>query len=182
MVPPGAGPNVRNDCGPNDGTYVPSGGGDGGNQPPSTTMPPTTTTNPPDGGDPGMTLPPNTTPSPTDTSAPNADVQDAISDAQTTINSASSAAAAYAADPTNAALAEAAEDSIYDAMAANQDAINTASDYQANQAGTDLDTLDNALLAAGVAAVSAGILLTAAAANELANAFSEYEFMPGERS
>lgn len=171
-VPPGSGPSVPSNCGPNDGTYVPSGGGDGGDQPPVTTAPPTTTTDP--GGDPVTTAPPNTTPSPTDTSAPNQDVQDAIADAKTTINSASQAAAALVADPTNSALADAAEDAIYDALAANQDAINLASDYSADQISSDLDTLDAALLTAGVLAVAATILLTAAAANELSNAFSEY--------
>ena len=120
-----------------------------------------------------MTVPPNTTPSPTDTSAPNPEIVDAISIAQDAIASASRSADALAADPTNSALAQAAEDAIFDAMAANTDAQNLASDYQSSEVSSDLDTLDNAILAAAVAAIAAAALLSLAAANELQNAFSK---------
>ncbi|KAI5363698.1 hypothetical protein Slin14017_G056620 [Septoria linicola] len=171
-VPSSARPDTPRTCTTTDGTYVPSGGVGASTNPPVTTTP--TTTTQPSGQDP-TTIPPNTTPSPTDTSAPNADVQSAISDASTTISSASRAAAALAANPTNSALAEAAESAVYDAMAANQDAINVAADYQSAQVSSDLDALAAALLTAGVAAVAAVALLTAAAANELSNAFNDVQ-------
>lgn len=158
--------------GPSD---CPNGGGGEppGSTNPPTTMPPTTTTNPtdPDPTDDPTTVPPNTTPSPTDTSAPNTEVQDAISTASSAVSVASEAAAALAANPTDQALANTAEDDIYDALALNQEANNLAQDYSADEVSSDLDTVDNTLETAALAAVAAAAALSLAAANELLSTF-----------